>query len=527
MLRDRLSGAGDEPTAKKLDTASEPETPPPEAEVEHEWYDLREPDLDDSTARKPDGASEPETPPPKAEVRVPPPEARTPGRPSSVSINLGIDFGTSFTKICFRDVGTEESGVITFDANDAEGAFIPTIVAIGKNGDLWTSDEAPGGQSCVLIPYLKMRLADSTIGDKLPEVLGIDLNTEESVSALSSWFLASVITRSQRWLLKAESDRFRNRVPVWSANVGVPVEHCDSPALEQFTKVLGVAWLWVKEEAVPSNIGELIELYQATEARLDETVSDFHAIPEIAAAVQSFIISREAVPGIYVYFDIGGGTVDGVAFRFLNDDGDRKIDFYSGKVDPIGISVLANNLGAHQSGAIEAEELEEILTSARPATKSEFAQNVRRLVGHVVINAKKKDGTDWQRPAFQGADYKKRYFARIDPSQMQPLVVFVGGGGAPSTWYQKAISSTYKKFQHSNAGIPPYELIEVPKPADLDMRQIPAEHFRRFAISYGLSIPLGEGPDVRLPSQVPDAIKPQKARASGVVDYADSKDVYD
>jgi hypothetical protein len=36
------------------------------------------------------------------------------------------------------------------------------------------------------------------------------------------------------------------------------------------------------------------------------------------------------------------------------------------------------------------------------------------------------------------------------------------------------------------------------------------EDFTRFAISYGLSIPFGEGPEIRLPSQFEDAEKPQQ-----------------
>jgi hypothetical protein len=59
------------------------------------------------------------------------------------------------------------------------------------------------------------------------------------------------------------------------------------------------------------------------------------------------------------------------------------------------------------------------------------------------------------------------------------------------------------------------------------MSDIPEEQFRRFAISYGLSVPLGEGPEVRLPSRVPNARKPKLAAKVGIVDYADSKDVYD
>jgi hypothetical protein len=133
--------------------------------------------------------------------------------------------------------------------------------------------------------------------------------------------LASVIVRSQEWMTIHERDRLKNRVAVWSANVGVPVEHYDSQVLETFRKVLGVAWLWVKDSQIPGTLVDAIAAYNNMAGRLNEEVSDFHAVPEIAAAVQSFVMSREAVPGVYVYFDVGGGTVDGVAFNFLNDQG--------------------------------------------------------------------------------------------------------------------------------------------------------------------------------------------------------------
>jgi hypothetical protein len=445
----------------------------------------------------------------------------------TVSINLGIDFGTSFTKICFRDVGTEESGIVTFDAGNSDGALIPTVVSVGPNGHIKISNGMSDDQHSVFIPYLKMRLAGSRVGKNLPTVNNVNLNDEESVAALSSWYLASVIIRTMEHLASVEKERFRNRLPVWSANVGVPVEYCDSPELKKFETVLGIAWLWVKENRVPATITELINLYRTTEEHLDDEVTDFHAIPEISAAVQSFIISREAIPGIYVYFDIGGGTVDGVAFRFMNFNGEKKIDFYSGKVDRLGISMLADHLESNVLGGITPEILASILRDANPSKKEDFVQKIRLLVGHVIIRAKDKKRTGWQRPVYQKPGDIKPVFAPLDPSRMEPLDVFIGGGGAPSKWYQKAIISTYEKFQHKNAGIPPYQLTEVPKPADLDMSDIPEEQFRRFAISYGLSVPLGEGPEVRLPSRVPNARKPKLAAKVGIVDYADSKDVYD
>jgi len=273
-----------------------------------------------------------------------------------ISINFGIDFGTSFTKVCFRDVGTEESGVVAF--GERSGHLLPTIVAINSSGKLLCADEEPRGGEITRIQYLKMRLAGASFGSPLPVIRGIDLNEPTVVRALSSWFLARVLQRSQQNMAKHERDRLKNRRPVWSANVGVPVEHCDSAAIEAFRQVLATACLWIKRDQVPSTVDELLPSYDRTLPELTAEIADFHAVPEIAAAVQSFVMSREAEPGIYIYFDIGGGTIDGMAFDFINDNGARRINFYSGKVAPLGLSALAAALGQNIGGDIAADELE-------------------------------------------------------------------------------------------------------------------------------------------------------------------------
>ncbi|MER9876812.1 hypothetical protein [Mesorhizobium sp. M0195] len=454
------------------------------------------------------------------------PSARSTGR-DQVFLNLGIDFGTSFTKVCFRDVGTEDSFLVTFDAASAHDALLPSIVAVDKKGTLYTADQAPRG--AVLVPYLKMRLAGSPIGEDLPVVDGVDLGSREATCALASWFLAKVLSRSQEWIRKHERDRLRNRVPVWSANIGVPVEHYDSVAIDTFRRVLGISWIWVANAKLPKTVGEAVSAYRRDVDRLKGEVSDFHAVPEIAAAVQSFVMSREAVAGIYVYFDIGGGTVDGVAFKFLNHHGERRVYFYSGKVSPLGISALASALGSGSPRDIDDKKLKRLVSNGNVEVLADFEHRVRQLVGKVVMTAKQKDGRNWQEDAIQDHHTTRkniRSLGGLDRTRMTPLVVFLGGGGAPSAWYQTAISSTYDKFGHFGAGVPPYQLLEVAAPKDLDMTGLASSDFRRFAISYGLSIPFGEGPEVRLPSQFADA-EPLPVRPNRVADYLDSKDAYD
>lgn len=410
-----------------------------------------------------------------------------------IAINIGIDFGTSYTKTCFRDAGTEQSGIIKFK----DTAIIPSLIKISSQGKLYMGHHtAPS--DCYDIKYLKMRLAGVPIDDKLPTIQGIDLAQNNTCRALSAWFLANVLKESCLYLQKAEANRLRNRRIFWSANIGVPVEHYDSPALSVFEEVLAVAWRWNIKGILPEQLEQITRLYEEEKKIINPDDTDFHAVPEIAAAVHSFVISRSAVPGFYVFFDIGGGTVDGVAFKYRNDDGSRYIDFYSGRVESIGLEVFQKQ-------------------------QSNLKQKLQQLVGYVVITAKQKDGRNWQLDSIQDDTFRRR-LGNLRERDMRPLIVFLGGYGANNQWYRNSIKETYRDFGHNNAGIPPYALLNVTPPNDFYLGE---NEFSRFTIAYGLSVPYGEGPEVALPSVFDYPERPQQQRASGVVDYADSKDVYD
>ena len=83
------------------------------------------------------------------------------------------------------------------------------------------------------------------------------------------------------------------------------------------------------------------------------------------------------------------------------------------------------------------------------------------------------------------------------------LIVFLGGGGGISEFYRHTIESTHTAFDHKYAGIPVYDLRDVPFPGQggteadkFDMSGIEHSHFHRFSIAYGLSIPEYEAPEV-------------------------------
>ncbi|QXE87399.1 hypothetical protein KP003_03040 [Geomonas nitrogeniifigens] len=412
----------------------------------------------------------------------------------AVCINIGIDFGTKYTKICYRNVSEDRSKILNFSTKSTslDHCLIPSIVSLKKDGTLTTgltqAEWKKLNKGCKIFEFIKMKLADL---DLQPQC-GQSTSSDESIletEALCAYFIATLLRRSRDWILANERDIFENRVPRWSANLGVPVEYYDSPSIDRFRRVLSVAWMMSEElGASPLTLPELLERYQHVCQNLNLDLSDLQAVPEITAAVQSFLISREATPGVYIYFDIGGGTLDGVSFRFYHENGVAKVDFYSGKVEPYGVNKLAEEV-AHQS-ELSRKDLEAALVSEEDhCLNLEFTQRyqkpIQTLVAKVVIEGYRKDSIGFK----SGINSKA-------------LRIFVGGGGERSLYYRSLIQKTHAARNHYSFDLPQYQLSAVCKPRDLDMAGVAEAAYHRFAVSYGLSVPEGELADYKLPSMI-------------------------
>ncbi|MGG6268401.1 hypothetical protein ACQ4M3_19610 [Leptolyngbya sp. AN03gr2] len=419
-----------------------------------------------------------------------------------LALNLGIDFGTSFTKVCFRDLVNDRSEIVTFtnEVTKLDEALLPTKIAILPDGRLltgltaseWQDHEQPEHS---MVEFIKMRLAHFD----LPESAGnwkfeqIPGATEaEAIENLCAYYLSRVISRAQAWIRRNKPELILNQNIEWSANVGVPVEYCDSKAIERFRTVLSLAWLLSNEPQTEAmTLQNLHTQLQPLRAKLETTTVDCHAVPEIAAEVWSLINSREADTGFYLLFDVGDGTLDGCSFHYWNDQGEKKVDFYFGKVNPLGVTAFSQSL-ADELGVTEIDVKQTLFGDSKRFVDriqtSKSRKAIQQSVAKVVL-----EGTD---------RYKKHGFQLTPHGVKKPLDIRIGGGGGQTDFYRKAIVNTHQDFQHKNRGIPDYKLESLPTPKDLETNGIDSAEFYRFAVAYGLSIPEGEQPEIRLPSQM-------------------------
>jgi len=485
-----------------------------------------------------------------------------------LELQLGLDFGTCFTKVCFRDTIQEHSGIVTFAdrlADPAE-AMLPSVVGLTDDGLLLAGLTLSEWQQLHPQPrrkfrYLKMHLAAPGIpcADRGWHMRREEeLQDQENVAALSTFFLMRVIQRAIRWVMLHEHERTLGRQLNWSISLGVPVEYCDAPAMLHFGEVLRLACALFSEAG-----DETISLsdLRSSLRQLRDTAGlnsiQAEVIPEISAAVHSFIYSRESHPGLYVYFDVGGGTLDGVSFKYWRHDGEPQLNFYAGLVSGLGVNALAEIASTRLGRSVD--DLLELLRgtpdlkrswsaapafiqpagrtapgatcppsgqdspnpAALPALLEAEQKQIHTLVAKILLEVKKKDPLALEAPPDNRV---LRVFQEVaGTSRTLQLPLFLGGGGGRIRFFQSAIINAFHQRNLGHCGIPPFCLVDPPLLPDLDMSGIPAAHSHRFTIAYGLSIPTGD----RFRSWLPRYFEPLKLgtpKRRPSLDYDDTHD---
>ncbi len=468
----------------------------------------------------------------------------------SLDLNIGIDFGTQFTKVCVRDTVREQSWVVTFTNGrpSLKEALIPTKLGICSDGNLLaglTQSEWQGRTEpiSVVIDYIKMRLANVDLleegsqypSDLLPNFKGSDLNSPENLENLCAYYLSSVILKAKQWVLQNKPDLVKNQNINWSANIGVPVKYVDSLAIERFQRVLCLAWRFSESEInepLSRSFKELQQRMRQLRQNISYSQIPCFAIPEIAAGVYSYTVSRQAQSGLYIFFDIGSGTIEGASFRFWRENNEiPRVDFYSGEVEPLGVNALAKWVDTQVSGSklqVEhditnnsQEVLQEIQllseSIANSSNKGDFIANKFNVTERAIkkkLQSNISPQTEKLLHLILGQSSIHRQVAKVimtskeknrdDLPKASSLIIFLGGGGRESQYYQDTILTTYFAYNHQYADVPPYQVKELPFPQDsFDMSGIERHYFHRFAIAYGLSIPKYEAPEVGLPSRFP------------------------
>lgn len=284
-------------------------------------------------------------------------------------LNVGIDFGTSTTKVCLREARGEDENVVTYSVSlddaahqEIAGLLCPSLVTITRDGALYFGFEAERRREkrdATALDHLKIcvgcesesqarRLAGCRLIDASGKSCGagwrfsrggtiIGVKATELVTLFLAWVMGEMGRRVPPAL--------RGSAPIeLTYNVGVPLDQLSeaSDLRDAYRVMTFQAW------RLSGGVRQGIELDRAL-AWLDQVKAvavpppehrRVQLCPESGAALVGFVSSPRSRPGMYGLVDIGAWTTEISFFRLTQREvaggGTAFVSFYSGGTYRVG-----------------------------------------------------------------------------------------------------------------------------------------------------------------------------------------------
>lgn len=364
-----------------------------------------------------------------------------PGRfgedPRPMTVRMGVDFGTAFTKVAIRagvNLVPVEWSAVTGDDSETGRYVVPGFVV-----------RAPDGEFC----WRRLPEADIQGNLKLPVIETAETN-ECPIATVA--YLALVIRYARAFLYRhAEIGRtLVGRSLCWELNIGCPTEPHENPkVVEAFRRIALTAWLLAVEDRLAEQA--ILEKWALADPVMDPIANPEvglatkpGVVPEFVAQIAGYLSSPQAKEGLHALIDVGAATLDVATFNVLRNDQAEppRIPIFFSAVRPLGTHYLRRNrhtrlgLDLSWNDATPVESADEFgqrngMTGDEVnAADQEFVKQIVQCI-FVVI-----DGT--------------RTNARGDPRSpawREGLPVFVTGGGSNCVLYRQALEKVQREMR--------------------------------------------------------------------------------
>jgi hypothetical protein len=436
-------------------------------------------------------------------------------------VQIGLDFGTSFSKCVCRDVMKDKAWVhIPELSQGAELPFLLPSAVVFKKGMLKRFPDSSHQYADDALCHLKLALERIGHHDfQAPVLAGYRAafgnlphsKLADTIEAVAIYLLGSILGDVHSSLAKRPPfELFRKHPQDYLAvNMAIPVADADhSNATASFERVLRMAWVLSSKFIGYPNmpLRELLSLIAKTrdEAAAVNVADACFVYPEVSANVQGFVRSRSASPGVYLFSDTGAGTVDQSIFEFIRHDpshgvfyfpggakgemhglikkwvnsGEDYLRYFSAAVLPIGSSNI-ERLAAHTITSASLEKWRRLKESGSHAPE---LMNAARTIS--------KDLTDGTTATLSHA--KKKVYSR---AKLYNIRLVFGGGGHCENPYARGVIDAFRLAP---------DVVGIPHPKDLDLGVGNKRWLNRLSVAYGLSFQRADLAKFSCPTDLPD-----------------------
>lgn len=406
-------------------------------------------------------------------------------------IIAGIDFGTAFTKCMVRNTATNELKAVTYNLRGKTKYLLPSLLHLEKKGIVHPlhSEAKPGGMT---IPYLKMALVAKCRGEAnhwqriLNQANGRELpyDIPPIVEGLVGFYLLCLIGRIVEFVRENWPDFGSNPDDQIFYNMSLPADDMQQEAvLGSFKKCL----YW----AVSSYDRDDLPDYDAlTQEILNHPKRDgCNFLGEVTANVMSYRKERGGRPGLYLFVDVGAGTVDLSVFLYPDERYFTPMQTYTAAVvsmtgsSQIELRAFERFLGDKDSpevlwkirqckeGNSDYRMFTPLIEKAKTSLRADLDASLRATLGVARTNHV--------------------------PNEFKTMNVLMGGGGWCDIPYKTEVESVTADFH-----LRP-ELLPLPKPQNSgDIWPGLPDAPKRFSVALGLSYPPWEWPDEIYPDDL-------------------------
>jgi len=408
----------------------------------------------------------------------------------SADVIIGLDFGTSCSKIIVH-VPYEAGGpafVVPFMpfANADYPQLVPTHLSQSSAGEYTIPDDGePSG-----IDNLKLALMQSTRGRIGDSQNSLSAECERAVA-----YLALIFKFVRQWFLREQKEAFRHLQIDWQVNIGIPSASYEEPdAKNLFIHLISCAWLvsTTNEVITGDDIRACSKLVRDDNsgAQLRDLV-DYDVIPEVAAEVAGYAVSKFRDEGLHLIVDVGAGTLDVCGFLLFENDGRDNFPLLTAEVNALGAAILDLHRKQAITGAIEGWFNESgvaksathpiaddpvdytpnktLVLDAFSLAEQAFLEKCQNQIHRVVASLKAKRDPFSSRWRTEG------------------LPVFICGGGKGLKIHENLILDL-TEWLKKNYGVVGAKEIKIPKPENL-RGELGKTDYHRLAVAWGLSQP--------------------------------------
>jgi|GEM_PF-929792 len=400
---------------------------------------------------------------------------------------LGIDFGTSSTKVVIGDSALGKAFAVPFfEVVGVERFLLPSRIFQSNNEFSLLS-------GANLYRDLKLALISNPV------------NKDCQYRFVA--FLAYTIQHARGWLLGEHGLLFKNLNIFWKMAVGLPAEtHHNSSFNVLFEHLCRVAWIVagstikINKQNIDSGFARAIKLEQGDIPTQDEDI-EISIVPEIAAQIYGYVASDsfdKKAPNDFLFVDVGAGTVDTSLFHVSKGRAKKwDFEFYTSSVKPFG----SMNFNRYRldwwlkalRDSTHSELIKDII-SIKDATDSQRAlpKNVHDYISLCTLKFNDEttnpDKVFFQKnliPQIKGETFwrawKEEHLRKEDLCE---IPTYLCGGGMRLSFYKQLETA----LQHQpNCSWMTMKIRYINMPKNLRADTLPPQDYDRLSVAYGLS----------------------------------------